>query len=125
MRRFKGCVYANDPTNTFFTISLEDRLRMAPSLAGLPLLLGHIQAARAGTVIFGQCNEEGHVLIDFEVDERVCTLIERGQLAQLALTHLQFQDGRLEPVEVSLVQEGQRPNTRVFTEVPTTPRKLC
>jgi hypothetical protein len=97
---------------------------MAPALAGLPLLVEHIQGARAGTVTFGQCNEEGHVLIDLEVDERVCAFVERGVLAQLALSHLQFEDGRLEPVEVSLVREALRPNTRVFTEVPTTPRKL-
>lgn len=122
-RRFLGCIYADDPPDPFYALTVEERRAIAGSLASKPLLVEHDDFMRVGTVVMAWCDEYDRVMVDIDIDggSHVFPFVDDGRLSNLALRHRKHADGRVDAMDVSLVQSSVRPNTGIVVEHPSTP----
>ena len=120
METFVGCVYADQPNDPVYRLSEEDLQKMTPELVGLPLRVEH-GTRNAGRVVEAW-RDGGRVLVRAQLNDDASgwglnKLIRTGDVAELSLKHLEYpQKGappKKVPIEVSVVEAGARPNTRI------------
>lgn len=116
MAFFIGCIYADEPANDFFKLSHDERERMSPALAGLPVLVEHDKSICVGRVENSWVDDRGYMFIVARLSgspsaRAVGNMLKKGQ--PMALKHARHGDGRLEPLEVSIVSSAARPNAQV------------
>lgn len=121
---FRGCVYANPAKNAQEAgerdLTIDELLQM--KLVGLPIRVEHGKRAKVGTIKSSKTDAAtGYTTVDMEFDDTVeahvaAALIEKGRIKELSLCHDVYTDNSKVPVEVSLVEEGARPNTIIFPD---------
>ena len=72
----------------------------------------------AGTVTRSWIDDQGRAMVGWRLADEVpgwslSQLIKKGAVTELSLKHVEFPDGSMQPVEVSIVLKGARPNCSI------------
>ena len=122
--RYRGCVYANPARDDSsagprdLTVNEVRSMRMM----GLPVRVEHGNRALVGRVVASATDPaSGYTTVDLDLEDdasghAAAALIDNGAIRELSLCHNVMSDGSKEPVEVSLVAEGARPDTVIFRD---------
>lgn len=103
----------------FYALSLEERVKIASRLKGIPISVEHSKGYRdaaCGHVTNASITTDGSLDVEFELDTKTLpgttalALMFKG-LKELSLSH---GTETLKPLEVSLCYKGARPNTRIM-----------
>lgn len=110
---FSGCIYGPDPEDDFYRLSPEDLRCM--QLVGLPIRIEH-KNTDCGKVVDSWVSPEGRAYVRWRFADTptgwgLAKLVREGKVCELSLKHVEYDDGTKEALEVSVVEQGARPDT--------------
>lgn len=115
-----GCIYADDPDDPMYRLTPDDLRGM--DLVGLPIRVEHGDND-CGEVTDAWVSNEGKAFVRWRFADSprgwaLAKLVRDGKACELSLKHAEWDDGSKSAVEVSVVERGARPGTKIAKKVP-------
>lgn len=106
--------YADPPRDAHYVLSKRQFETLRSRLIGLPIRVEHANNT-VGRVVAASLEGERE-LVEWELEDNAsgwaaAKLTDLNAVRELSLKHIMYADGRLEPVEISLCEQGARPGT--------------
>ena len=115
---YKGVLYDahNVPTDPHYQLSKVQLETLARQLAGKPIRIEH-DDKNLGRVVSASA-ADGSLICEWDLDDSAKGwaaehLLSLGKATELSLKHILFNNGDVEPVEVSIVRKGARDGCRI------------
>lgn len=126
--KYKGVVYdvSKPPPSDHYRLTSDQLRALSALLVGKPIRIEH-KDKTVGQVKSAQFDNNVLTvdwdLLDDHVGWAAEHLIDSGKSPQLSLKHVQYSNGVVEPIEVSLVQVGARDGCVISKETYNTPKE--
>jgi len=126
--KYKGVVYdvSKPPPSDHYRLTSEQLRALSALLVGKPIRIehkdqtvGHVKSAQFDNNVLSVDWD----LLDDHVGWAAEHLIDSGKSPELSLKHVQYSNGVVEPIEVSLVQVGARDGCVISKENYNTPKE--
>jgi len=119
--RYQGCIYSTRPNDPHYQLSRDELASIDSQLKGLPVRVEHCDKS-IGKILRSWIDESGRSFVEWEMDDDVrgwgaSKLINVGAVAQLSLKHEVYPDGTVRAIEVSICEQGARPDTDITARV--------